>query len=245
MVERHLVTCGDCREIVACCEAIAAKCRHDRDPRLAAHPDPERLREFVLDPTTQDRQLARHLSTCEQCALECTAWRIVRSPLAPTKGPVSWFSVRSAAVGAALGIAASWLAPLALRPTPDGVAEGEWHGRAQILVLSSTARGGSSLASTIVTEGQPYVPVSVPVSIPEALSDGTSIRFELTREHDQVLWEETRSVKESRLELAETSVITLLLPANDLGSGEYRLTVRGTSADNQPFTAVYRFELRR
>ena len=111
-LKEHLAACGECREAAAETIAIASALADAPEGFFERHPDIGELQAYASHPGLPESDaIRRHLSSCDACALEVSAWRHRRSgesPHTPSLPPVvlsrRLWPVAAAALAAGLAI---------------------------------------------------------------------------------------------------------------------------------------------
>jgi anti-sigma factor RsiW len=197
LVEQHRQTCPECGEIVADLEIMKKQIQGSGEAMFEPHPEPLALHLYVLEEGGGEAgPIGRHLETCASCQLEVETWkRIGRkkapAPAATARGrmPVPWLAL-AAGLGGVVGLLIGWRllsAPAPVRPetappraalpgtpTPPVLSAPVIH------LLPPLLRSGKvPLQHWSLDADEPYLAVTVPLSLPAEAAGTDRFRFEL------------------------------------------------------------------
>lgn len=112
---------------------------------------------------------------------------------------------------------------------------GEWGGAVDLQVLSSAFRGDEHVATVVVEDGQPVVPLGAEFGLPTDLEASTVVRFVIRGSTNEVVWSRDLTPEQVEKNLDHSGIVTLLLPGSQFSPGHYRLTVeRGDRSGGRP-----------
>jgi hypothetical protein len=92
-----------------------------------------------------------------------------------------------------------------------------------LVLLERPTRGASRTPRFRVDAGQPFIPLAVPVVVPESAGDAEMFRFTVRDEGDRVLWWSDVTAAGIRQQIAASGVVSFLVPAPDLQPGRKTL----------------------
>ncbi len=104
-------------------------------------------------------------------------------------------------------------------------------------VISGQLRGTDSGTTIAVREGDPFVTIGAELELPGLLDDAAVIRFSIVRADGGAAWSATTTAAAARRNLAHSGVVTLVVPADRLRAGSYRLAAEaeGDTLLDAPF----------
>jgi hypothetical protein len=126
---------------------------------------------------------------------------------------------------------------------PEEAAVPPWGGSVDLHVLTSAMRGGASVPTVEVEEGQPVVALGAEFELP-AISG--PIRFDILDASGEVAWREEASADRVRGNLDRSGIVTLLIPSHRVPPGAYQLRVEPEEGAGRrplleaPFQVSYR-----
>lgn len=233
-VELHLAACAECAALAATLSDLSSGFRIGGRDLLTPHPDPLVLAAYAAGNTRED-SIDRHLRGCATCQLEVEAHRAA-TPVAKVlpfarrsesvTAPRRRFTVpASLAAGMVVGVGLMLLyRPLPAPPAPATAPA--WSGPVELALLESPLRGESAVASFEVAPGQPYVPLAVPVALPDEVADGDRYRVNVRADgFPEGGWSIDLDARTLREQIARTGVATFLIPSTALAPGRHAVRV--------------------
>jgi hypothetical protein len=231
-LEAHVAECDDCAAVVESWLEIAEGFWQGGVALLEAHPDTAEIRAYVSGTASSDvhARIERHLGTCAPCSLEVRTGRTRHTvvPFRPARAKtVSWFGIpASLAAMLLLGVGIGFFFRFGSPPETElspAVSAPTWSGPVSLLLLERPSRGVSTMRRFRVDAGQPYVPLAVPVVVPEGSADAELFRFTVRDEGGRVLWWSQLPAGTMRQQMAASGVVSFLVPASDLEPGRKML----------------------
>jgi len=258
-LEAHLADCPECTEKVRTGRALVSAMRAGGEELFAGHPDETTLREYAFGKSGADAgKIARHLATCASCELEVSAWKLreesTRRGLAPPglraparAAPSARFHPLSLAAGLLVGVGAVLLlrpefSPRAGAPavTTPGAPALEWHGAAQLIVLTSPLRGEALLPAYRLDGNRPFVLFAVQPALADGAPDDATYRFEILGSGPSAIWSSDLTASEIRRHLEVSQVVTFPVPSHLLPPGRYTFQLGGReAAQAQPLLEIH------
>lgn len=255
-VEAHVRSCDECRGVADIARAVRQEIATHGEGLFSPHPSPDELSRFVLDP---DRlplpalaTIGEHLRACPTCASDSALVRRAGN-LALGRRLAAWLAVHRTPSSllrpafAVLAIALVYPAYLGLveyprlrdqarsanHATPAPIA---WSGSGvDPLVLTPAVRGAEpSLPTLRVRPGQPAQPIFISREAPPG-ADRLNL---MLRDHaGAIVWQIEAPVAE--LWNPGAQVIAVLVPADRLHAGDYRLEMMTSGQVAPIFTASF------
>jgi hypothetical protein len=259
-VEQHRQTCSDCGEIVADLEMMKKQIQASGEAMFEPHPEPAALHRFVLEGDGKDaEQIRRHLESCASCQLEVETWKRIGRKTAPAaatpargKTSAPWLSL-AAGLGGLIGLLIGWRlwsASVPVRPetTPPRAALPAPN-PPQVLtapvihVLPGLLRSGEVPPQHwSIDADEPYLAVTVPLSLPAEAAGVDLFRFELRPVGREPVWKMEMPAARIREHLESAEAVNLsIAPEGKLAPGRYELRVVRTDAPEAP--PLYRAEI--
>ena len=239
-LERHLLTCAECAEMLAVAREVASTVRSAGPALGSPHPSVPELRAYAtLGPAAASATLEAHVAWCASCTLEVAAWRRA-APAPGATAAARARSFRSAAwpVATAASLAAGvlvglWLAPLRERHAAgenDVAAPAPWIGPVEVLRVEDVPRGEGGPAEVVIRAGQAQMPLAVELeTLDEA--DLAPLEVRITRADGTLVW--SAEAREAAREGARVR-LTFLVPTALLKAAEtYRATVVRRAAPDE------------
>ncbi len=231
-LEAHVAECDDCAAVVESWIEIAEGFRQGGVALLESHPDTVEIRAYVAGTASSEARarIERHLRTCASCSLEVGTGGTQRTvvPFRPARAktvfrlgiPASIAASLLLGVGIGLFFRSGSLPESDLSPAASAPA---WSGPVNLLLLERPTRGVSTTRTYRVDAGQPFVPLAVPVVVPEGSADTELFRFTVRDEGGRVVWWSQLPADTLRRQIAESGVVSFLVPASDLEPGRKTL----------------------
>lgn len=233
-VELHLAACAECAAFAVTLSDLSLGFRTGGRGLLTPHPEPLRLADFA-DGRERDETVAGHLASCATCRLEVEAHRAAAPtakvlPFVPRAhaAPVARrrFTVpASLAAGMIVGVGLMLL----YRPLPEAepvAGSPGWSGPVELALLESPLRGDGAVAHFAVAPGQPYVPLALPITLPEATTDADRFRVEVqAASSPSAGWSIDLDAGTLRAQISRTGVATFLIPSRALEPGRHDVRV--------------------
>jgi hypothetical protein len=260
----HVTACDECRSLSETYAILSEAWNDD----TVEHPPSElivryALGEEALDEKVRDR-IAAHVLACEVCAdeIEVTSQAEVelRGDRRPSRArPMETLDRRrlvAPAITAAVVLAVlAYPAYLGLFEVPRinnriSVLEAEstrgagpaWSGAVEMAVLQSPVRGASDRVQSVeLAVNQPYVPLAVVPGTLDEYAGSETVYFEVRDSDRRLTWSWRLGESELRHRVQRGGAVTLLVPAEQLPSGEWTLSVsRGPDRAELVFEAPFR-----
>lgn len=248
----HLRGCNECSELGEAYRVLAMG--GSGDPMTEAHPTTEEIVEFTtardrLDDAAR-RRMVEHLQNCAACRDEIEMTRDAEQSAMASTVKYPGHAGRPSRNWPLLALAATWLLILVGLPmlisTQDEAPHtpATWSGPVSLPVLTATRQGGGE--KTIrMRRGQPFVPIALLPSLPPEGSVDQRFRFSIVAASGETAWETDMTRSSIEAELAESQVVTFLIPAPALNSGRYLLRITGISTPAGGLVAEIAFVLER
>ncbi|HEU5180120.1 MAG TPA: hypothetical protein VFW45_04975 [Candidatus Polarisedimenticolia bacterium] len=201
------------------------------------HPEPVILHRYALgEGGVEAPGIGRHLETCATCQLEVETWRrIGRKKLAEparSRPSLPWMSL-AAGVGALFGLLVGWRllsAPLRTEVPVPPAAPPVVSESARILVaplihnLPGLMRSGEvAVQHWSIDREEPYLNITVPLTIPEDASGSEPLRFEILGPKGEDVWHFEMPVSRVREHVESAGVVSLAVsPQIEPGKYQFR-----------------------
>jgi Putative zinc-finger len=258
-VAEHVRSCVSCTAAAEAARALRVAAR-ETGPRTP-HLDSVTLARYTLTPAdltvTEIAGCRAHLDECPDCARERDLVRAANAP-SWTRALAAWLAGAPeprALLAPALAVIAVLLAVPAYQglvtlprerarheasvvatPAVPVMHPSAWAGGGvETLMLEPATRGVTTTPVVRLRPGQPAEPILFACDRPP----GDSVTVRLTGTHDAVVWTHVTAVSE--IWSAGHHVVSLLVPADALSPGEYRLEL--LSAPDQGLHASARFRV--
>jgi hypothetical protein len=272
LVEEHLPTCDRCRSFVEDARQLEGLGRLEPDLLLghvqAQHLEQFAMNRGELDPELAS-WIESHVDGCEACAgAVAVLRRSVRNEGARATGATSpdesflaslWQLATRTVLHPAAAIAYLVLVMLSIPayrsltrlPRMQGRVEAleqrldglrDWGGVIDLPVVTSPLRGEAADLVVTRTADQPVLGLGVTFEVPEQVAESSRLVITIRADSRAGLWSEELGAGTARRHLRETGLVTLLIPADRVQPGRYRLTVEPVGGDGKPLLDA-RFEV--
>jgi predicted anti-sigma-YlaC factor YlaD len=254
-VEEHLPTCDHCRSLVEDARRLEGLGRLDPDLLWghvqARHLERFAMDPAALEPELAS-WIESHVDGCEACAGAAEVLRLSSRAegATPTQSTVpgqsSLASLWQLAARTVLhpAAAAVYLLLVAVSipayrsltrlPGMEGRVAAleqrldalrDWGGVIDLPVVTSPLRGAEADLVVTRTTDQPVLGLGIAFEVPELVAESSRLLITLVDGSGAGIWSDQLTAGDARRHLSETGLVTLLIPADRVQPGKYRLTV--------------------
>jgi len=120
-----------------------------------------------------------------------------------------------------------------------------WAGPVYLAVLSGPTRAGQIRPEIVrLSPGQPFVPLAAMATLPPIATPDDPFRFQIRSADDMTVWEIEMKASRIRQALDADRVVTFLIPADKLVTGEYRFLLNAAAGGTSEPIWQARFSVR-